>query len=282
MNAGQQLVFDFATIASDTDGNTTSKNDVIAMDITLFNFGSEKSGDELFITVLTGDSIATAAREEIILTGDPDLTEQHYTVTSSTGGAFIGVEFLAGNESSYKLGIDSISSISYNTDFDMDLAYTITDVNGDSDSGNVVISLDGDEVIVYDASKTAIDAGDEQSSSGGVDTLVFNEGDSINFSLDHAEILNFEAIDLTNNADTGLAGTHSLTSITMQDVLDITDTGNELRVFGGSADTVTMLSESGNTWNNTGTVLEGLVTFDVYISGSATLLVESNINDSVI
>jgi len=282
MNAGQQLVFDFATIASDGDGNTTGKNDVIAMDITLFNFGSEKSGDELFITVLTGDSIATATKEEIILTGDPDLTEQHYTVTSSTGGAFIGVEFLAGNESSYKLGIDSISSISYNTDFDMDLAYTITDIDGDSDSGNVVISLDGDEVIVYDASKTAIDAGDEQSSSGGLDTLVFNAGDSINFSLDHAEILNFEAIDLTNDADTGLAGAHSLTSITMQDVLDLTDTGNELKIFGDSAGTVTLLNETSNTWSNTGTVIEDLVTFDVYISGSATLLVESNINDSVI
>ncbi|MEW5065278.1 MAG: VCBS domain-containing protein [Cycloclasticus sp.] len=282
MNAGQQLVFDFATIASDGDSNTTNKNDVIAMDITLFNFGSEKSGDELFITVLTGDSIATATREEIILTGDPDLTEQHYTVTSSTGGAFIGVEFLAGNESSYKLGIDSISSISYNTDFDMDLAYTITDTDGDNDSGNVVISLDGDEVIVYDASKTAIDAGDEQSSSGGVDTLVFNTDDSINFSLDHPEILNFEALDLTNDADTGLSGAHSLTSITMQDVLDLTDTGNELRVFGDNADTVTLLNEASNTWTNTGTVTEDLVAFDVYSSGAATIKIQESIIDSII
>ena len=71
MNAGQQLIFDFATVAADGGGNTTSKNDVVAMEIVLFNFGSEKSGDELFITVLTGDDIATATREDIVLTGDP-------------------------------------------------------------------------------------------------------------------------------------------------------------------------------------------------------------------
>ncbi|MCK5190077.1 MAG: hypothetical protein KAR12_08475, partial [Methylococcales bacterium] len=85
--------------------------------------------------------------------------------------------------------------------------------------------------------------GDEQSSSGGMDTLVFNSGDSIDFSLDHSDILNFEAIDLSSDVDTELAGAHSLKSITLQDVLDITDTGNDLRVFGDNADTVTLMNE---------------------------------------
>ncbi|NQY26619.1 MAG: cadherin-like domain-containing protein [Piscirickettsiaceae bacterium] len=282
MNAGQQLIFDFDTVASDGSGNTTASNDVVEIEISLFNFGSEKSGDELYITVLTGTDIATATRETIILTGDPDIVEEHFTVTSSTGGAFIGVEFLAGNESSFKLGIESISSVEYNSDFDMSLAYNITDADGDSDSGSIVISLDGDETVIYDPTKTYINAGDEQASSGaGDDVLVFNTGDSIGFSLDMPEILNFEVFDLTNDADTGLVGDHSLTSLTMQDILDMTDSGNVLKVFGDSGDTVSLLNEGGNTWTNSGQVIENTVTFDVYTSGLATLKVEDAINDAI-
>jgi len=269
--------------SNDGAGNETTENDVIEMEIALFNFGSEKSGDELFITVLTGDDIATATRETVILTGDPDIIEEHYTVTSSTGDAFIGVEFLAGNESSFKLGIESISSINYNSDFDMDLAYNITDVDGDTDSGSIVISLDGDEQVIYDSTKTSIDAGDEQFGGGSTDDiLVFNTGDSIDFSLDTPEILNFEAFDLSNNIDTGLTGNHNLTSIKIQDIIDITDSDNTLKIFGDSGDTVTLLDEGTNTWVDTGSVVNGATTFNVYTSGSATLMIEDAVSDSII
>ena len=283
MNSGDQLTFDFVTAADDGFGNQTSRNDVLEMEISLFNFSPGQSGDALYITVITGDDFATATREVIALTNDSDVIGQYYTVSSSTGGAFIGVEFLAGNESSFKLGIESISSINYNADFDMALSYSITDTDGDSDAGSVVISLDGDENIIYDSNSTAINAGDEQSSNGGgEDILTFNSGDSIDFSLDNSDLLNFEVIDLTNDANTGTAGVHSLTSIKLQDILDMTDSGNVLKILGDSADTVSLLDENSNTWvlDPTQELIDS-INFNVYTSGMATVKIEDSIVSSV-
>ena len=242
MNAGDQLIMDFATVATDVDGNTSHANEVSSMEISLFNFGSEKSGDELYITIITG-TLAAPVRETIILTSDPDFTDLKYTITSSTGGAFIGVEFLAGNESSFKLGIESISAINYNTDFDMTLGYDITDVDGDSDSGTVTISLDGDESILYDSTKTAIDAGDEQTAGGaaGDDILVLATAADIDFdnSIVPAipEMKNFEAIDLTQNGD------HTLSNLSVADVISMTDSGNSLKIDADVGDTVQLTNE---------------------------------------
>jgi hypothetical protein len=240
MNAGDQLVMDFASVASDGSGNTSHANDVAAMEISLFNFGSQKSGDELYITIIT-----EAGREDIILTSDPDFTELKYTITSATGGAFIGVEFLAGNESSFKLGIESISSINYNTDFNMQLGYNITDVNGDSDSGSVTVSLDGDENILYDSSKTAIDAGVDQADSVD-DSLVLNLDEAINFAASETaipELGNFEIIDLTRNGD------HALTNLSVADVTRMTDARNALVINADAGDSVQLTNE----WTQIGT-----------------------------
>ncbi|MDH3998703.1 MAG: hypothetical protein OET90_07670, partial [Desulfuromonadales bacterium] len=234
----------------------------------LFNFGSEKSGDELYITVLTEDpafpgDITNAIRETVILTGDPDLHEMNYTITAPSGNTFIGVEFLAGNESSFKLGIESISSISYNTDFDMQLGYDITDSDGDSDSGTVTISLDGDETILYDATKSAIDAGDEQFGGGGDDdVLVLDTGVSIDFddSITAPELSNFEIFDLTQN------GAHALTNISVQDVTDMTDSGNALAINADVGDSVQLTTE----WQQIGAtdVYEDIATQTINITVS--------------
>ena len=234
MNAGQQLVFDFATV--DTyDGITTSANEVASIDIKLFNFGSEKSGDELFIKIYT-----STGSEEIRLTQDSDYTsELEYTITHSGGDSIEKVEFLAGNESSFKLGIQGISSIDYHQDFDMQLGYTITDESGDVDNGVAVISLDGndiveaktsDDVILYDSADTAIDGG------AGIDTLVFVSGES---NIDFTKLDNIEQIDLTQN------GAHTLDGLTLDNVLDMTDTNNELTIIGDAGDAVANLDTTG-------------------------------------
>ncbi len=277
MNAGDQLIMDFATVATDGDGHTTHENDVSSMEISLFNFGSEKSGDELYITIITG-TLTAPVRETIILTSDPDFTDMKYTVLSPSGGTFIGIEFLAGNESSFKLGIESISAINYNLDFDMTLGYAITDANGDSDGGTVVISLDGDETILYDATKTAIDAGDEQFSAGdGDDTLVLATAVDIDFddSIPAPELASFEIIDLTQN------GNHSLTNLSVQDVIDMTDGGDSLVINAEAGDSVQLTNE----WSQVGTttVYEDVTTnINVTINGITPTLTSTIIDAAII
>jgi hypothetical protein len=231
MNAGQQLIFDFATAGVAVDSTNQSlgeshSNAVSAMDIKLFNFGSEKSGDELFITIYT-----SSGKEEIRLTQDSDYTsELEYTVRHSGGETIEKIEFLAGNESSFKLGIKGVSVIEYDTNFDMQLGYDITDNDGDSDSGSVRITLDGSDsgnnTIVFDANKSAIDGG------AGEDTLVLSGG-GLDFAALETKIQNIEKIDL------GIADANSLQNLTLADVVAITSSNNDLVIDGDSADSVT-------------------------------------------
>jgi Mg-chelatase subunit ChlD len=243
MNAGQQLIFDFITAGVALDSTNQSlgeshSNAVSAMDIKLFNFGSEKSGDELFITIHT-----SSGKEEIRLTQDSDYTsELEYTIRHSGGETIEKIEFLAGNESSFKLGIKGVSAVEYDTNFDMQLGYDITDSDGDSDGGNVVISLSGsnsgDNTITFEATKSAIDGG------AGEDTLILN-GSDIDFSTLDTKIQNIEKIDMTT-------GDSALTNLTLQDVIDMTDSNNTLVIEGDSADSVTFTTNDNWVKENSG------------------------------
>ncbi len=104
----------------------------------------------------------------------------------------------------------------------------------------------GNDKLLFDAKDAVVDGG------AGIDTLILSTGTSINFNtLDTSNnpIKNMEVIDL------GITGQHSLTNISLQDVIDMTDTNNDLYILGNSADTVDFLS--GNGWSKqTSTVTE--------------------------
>jgi hypothetical protein len=271
MNAGQQLIFDFITAGVALDSTNQSlgeshSNAVSAMDIKLFNFGSEKSGDELFITIHT-----SSGKEEIRLTQDSDYTsELEYTVRHSGGETIEKVEFLAGNESSFKLGIKGVSVIEYDTNFDMQLGYDITDTDGDSDSGSVRITLDGSDsgnnTILFDADKSAIDGG------AGVDTLVLGSG-GLDFATLETKVLNIEVIDL------GAEGANSLQNLTLADVVALTSSGNDLVIDGDSADSVTFADN--NEWTK-GSSVDGYTTYTGSEGGnSVTLKIDDDIQQPI-
>jgi hypothetical protein len=112
----------------------------------------------------------------------------------------------------------------------MQLGYDITDNDGDSDSGSVRITLDGSDsgnnTIVFDANKSAIDGG------AGEDTLVLSGG-GLDFAALETKIQNIEKIDL------GIADANSLQNLTLADVVAITSSNNDLVIDGDSADSVT-------------------------------------------
>jgi large repetitive protein len=277
MNAGQQLVFDFNTIAT-YDSITTHANEVSEINIKLFNFGSEKSGDELYITVITKGNI----REQILLTQDSDYTsELEYTVRSATGNPIIGVEFLAGNNSSFKLGIESIGSVSYDDTFEMKFAYDISDVDGDSDSGlttvkvgsgtvNTSLDYELDSKIIFDSTDKIIDG------AAGTDTLILGSNIDIDFSSYANSIKNIEKIDLTNSS-----ATNDLSNIKLQDILNITDSNHLMTILGDSGDTVSLKSETNKVWS----LASSDSTYNNYINNgdnSVSLKIDKDISVSII
>jgi len=147
-----------------------------------------------------------------------------------------------------------------------------------------MISLDGDESIIYDSTKTAIDAGTEQTAATtDNDTMVFNSGGSINFSLKHPKILNFEVIDLKNDADTNSLGSHSLTNLSLSDVINMTDADNDLTILGDAADNVSF--KAGDGWVKGSTLNESGYTFDLYSNtgdASVKIKVEEAIIDTIL
>ncbi|RXJ80097.1 immunoglobulin-like domain-containing protein [Arcobacter sp. F2176] len=86
----------------------------------------------------------------------------------------------------------------------------------------------GDDTIVFNGTEKSIDGGE------GNDTLVMNN-DTIDLEevLKHTEIKNIENIDLTNNHAQEM-------NINLDDILDMTDNNNELKIFGDSDDKVTL------------------------------------------
>lgn len=288
MNAGQQLVFDFITAGvDDGNGGVSNNNEVTYMNIKLFNFGSEKSGDELFITIITvdPDNPGNTLRENILLTQDSDYTsELEYTVQSNSGNPMVGVEFLAGNESSFKLGIEGVGAVDYQGTFDMTFAYDITDSDGDTDPGAVTINIDSGEGHTYTSSELTTtedssiiyDANDYILNAGlGTDTLVFTGGDDISFHATDAidSIKNIEVIDLASDA-----AANALTGLKLSDVIAMTDSDNELIIKAGGTDSV--LFAAGDGWEKSVNqeVING-DNYDVYTNtndSSVTVKIDEN------
>ena len=135
----------------------------------------------------------------------------------------------------------------------------------------------GNDTLTFDAKDAVIDGG------SGVDTLVLPSATNIDFStLDTATnpIKNIEVIDL------GISGTNTLSNLSLADVIDMTDSNNDLYILGNTSDSVDF---EGSGWiKGTSTVTEtvnGTVhTFDVYTNAgdsTVTVKVEQLINDTI-
>ena len=283
MNANQKLTMDFATGGvSDGSGNTSNVNQVTAMSISLFNFDSDlgnSNPDSLLIEITDVDG-----GTQTIDLKNADLTNDSYVIQSSNGKAMTNIDFTAGSTSSYKLGIDSITQIDYNGDFEMQLDYTITDdTDSDSDNGTATIKFDGnntvtgtsaDEFIIYDSNDTLNDAGT------GTDSLILDSGISLDFD-NVSGLSNFENIDLSQT------GNHSLSNLEIQDVIDMTDSNNVMKLLGDAGDSVTLKNGNGGNWEDTGTDenIDGQ-SYDLYSktgdNSAVTLKIDQDITTNII
>ena len=102
---------------------------------------------------------------------------------------------------------------------------------------------------------------------GGNDTLVLN-GETLDFS----KVKDMETLDLN-------AGKNSVTNLTLQDVVDMTDSNNTLAITGDAQDQVSL----GSGWSQSSTATEDGHNFDIYTNSSdptATLKIEDHITVS--
>ncbi|WP_455756579.1 hypothetical protein [Sulfurimonas sp.] len=120
--------------------------------------------------------------------------------------------------------------------------------NYDGGAGNDnITATSGDDTIVGGAGRDTIDAGagddtiafdtaDTIDGGEGLDTLAIDDGMSIDFSALDDKISNIEVLDLGE-------GAQNITSLSTEDVLDVTDADNILRIDGDSSDSIDLNTE---------------------------------------
>ncbi|HSI38814.1 MAG TPA: type I secretion C-terminal target domain-containing protein, partial [Methylotenera sp.] len=136
MNAGERVTLDFA---SGTTGNA-----VALMQVSFFNFDSASEHDELTIYGTTVDG----SQFSYYVTNASLDANGMYSIVAPGGELIEKLIFEAGSQSSYKLGIENVSVVDYDANFDLQLSYQLTDADGDSATGTISLTLDGDNSII--------------------------------------------------------------------------------------------------------------------------------------
>ena len=139
---------------------------------------------------------------------------------------------------------------------------------------SLVNTLDGgagDDEIIYDSDDTSINGGE------GFDTIILEGTENIDFDSITTSISNIESIDMSNSES------NSLTHLTLDDVINMTDDDNTtLRIKGDDVgDSVDVLASDG--WVNTEPDIIEDVTYTVWtnsndLSSEYKLLIEEDIN----
>ncbi len=120
-----------------------------------------------------------------------------------------------------------------------------------------------DTLAISDLAPQRIDGGT------GEDTLQI-DGASLAIDLGGLPISGIETVDIAGTGDNTL-------TLSVMDVLDASDSSNVLRVLGDAGDAI----NTTELWTQeVGQVVEGTVTFDVYTSGQATLMVDADIDNA--
>jgi uncharacterized protein YegL len=148
---------------------------------------------------------------------------------------------------------------------------------------------DGNDTLVSDMTTYTGDGSAVVDGGAGIDTLILtsNSLPTLDFNIitsSNTDLDNIEIIDLGHN------GNHEIRNLSLQDVLDITDSNNTLTILGDSGDKVdfngTIFNNNG--WSKSGTSTEVINgsshTFDHYRnSGDNTVLVkvEQAIQDTI-
>jgi Ca2+-binding RTX toxin-like protein len=196
MNPGESITLDFAS--------GTTMNAVASMQISFFNFDSESNTapDELTIY-----GTAVDGTEFTLFVTNADLDANgFFTITAPDNALIKELTFEAGTQSSFKLGIESVSAVSYDPTFTLDLEYQLTDGSGDSDTGTIALTLGGGDAVFGTPGNDALvgtSFADIISGGAGNDTLTGGAGDDVfKWSLADAGTAGTPAVDIITDFNT--------------------------------------------------------------------------------
>jgi Ca2+-binding RTX toxin-like protein len=255
MNAGERITMNFATAGVTYSGGTTTRNDVASMRISFFNFDSTSrtAPDELTII---GTTVDGGTFSYYVTNANLDASGG-YTIVAPGGELIQSLVFESGSQSSFKLGIESISSVKYDVNFDLQLSYQITDADGDSDTGTISVTLDGDNAIIGTAGNDVLlggsgndtisggDGDDTISGGAGDDTLIGGLGaDTFVWTLADAGTPGTPAVDTITDFD----ATPNSDKLDLRDLLQAESAGtltNYLHFEQSGSDTLIQISSSG-------------------------------------
>jgi len=266
----------FAFVASQPDEQLTNFQIVIRDDLGFVVFsgsgaGSSTSPNGAFIAV-NGFNLTEGDYTVEIIDQSPELDDREFSE----------VRFV---NTSIDIDGDGINN-GPDTDSDGDGILDVIEGTGDTDGDGTedYRDLDSNNNGIPDRDEAAIDAADIAALEGGTqsitgtsvdgDAIILADGDSLTLDLtmiDQADVSDIERIDITGDMDNTL-------TLTVQDLLDLSSTSNELLVLGDADDTV----------NAAGFVDTGIDrtvdndTFSVFTNAGATLLIDDEITNIVV
>lgn len=250
-----------------------------AFKLAYFTIGADYSGDPVALqyNIIGTDGDGDSVSGMINATLYPDSgrtisgTEFSDTLNSDETGQYIlggaGDDTLYGND-----GDDVLIG-----DLGVDKFYG--DAGNDTLISDIHTNADGTLNMTTDSGAGALDGGT------GIDTLILaKDGNNIDFSVFGVDgiIKNIEMIDLGHGGD---ADNHLLTNLTLDDVVQMTDSNNTLTIMGDASDFVNIPVAAGNYSDPVITTEAG---FDIYTYIGATddptviLKIETTISDTII
>ncbi|MEL0619285.1 Ig-like domain-containing protein, partial [Psychrobacter proteolyticus] len=252
----------------DTDGDTTN-----------YEFRTDYG---VFVGYADGSYKFNTAENiaNIVTAGVDDIDVFSFEYQDSDGDTASSTVTLNYNEYATPQSPDSIDDIPSRTTADNDYlvgtnqAETLEGGAGDDtlvglSGADILSGSDGNDILIFDRNDVSIDGGENSDGSLDNDTLLINDTNII-ASTDMSQVVNFETINLTND-------TAQTLSISLSDVVDITDGNNQLFIKGDSVDTV-------NVSDMTKAATSDQAGYDLYqdSGNTASLYIQTAIDDNII
>ncbi|HCU0294699.1 TPA: VCBS domain-containing protein, partial [Citrobacter sedlakii] len=231
----------FVEVANAVTGDVTPDSSDVTVTSVSFN-GAE---------TVVGNDGATITGNEGTFTIDGD---GNYAWTPNASAQHAGVS----ESYSYTLSNGTTSTLTFTTGINVD----------GSEGGELVFngSRADDVFDVYDTDFVMLNG------DNGSDTLSWHSSQPLDLSTISAKVKNIEKIDLLNNSE------NDSLNLSVQSVLNVTDSQNTLYVDGGNGDTVTL----NGSWQSSGVQLVNGISYNLYTATATDgLLVQLYVNDDV-
>ena len=259
----------------------------------LDNDGSEVLSDKVILDNLpSGITLKDSNDVEIVANGDGTYSveldangDATATLISDTQLANVDIDDITASIDTTELHGNDTETVTVNVKAEIDGTASAETINGtaadeliDGKAGADTIDAGlGDDTLVFDSNDLKLDGGSNSATDN--DTLLLEGNDGIDFStLDNSVLKNFDTLNLRD-------GDHTLEKLSLQDVIDMTDSADKtLRITGDSSDNVELKDGTG-AWTSTSTQEIDTVTYDVYTNSedsSYKVLVQQEITDTVI